>query len=155
MTELKTKRTTIHLSTDDEIRALISKETDPEMIKAYGEMLEGAINNPLCREWYAPFIIKLTDGTYIGDLCFKGLSSDGITEIGYGFSPEYWGKGYATEVVHYIVSWAFQNPKVKKIEAETLESNIPSQRVLIKCGFVRNGQFGEEGPRFEIKRVDL
>ena len=84
----------------------------------------------------------------MGDLCFKGLSADGVTEIGYGLLEEHWGKGYATEAVKAAVDWAASQQGVKTIEAETEEWNTASKRVLEKAGFVPTGKNGEEGPRF-------
>ena len=42
------------------------------------------------REWYALWEIRLLDNPQIsiGTLSFKGLSSDGTTEIGYGIYPD-------------------------------------------------------------------
>ena len=64
----------------------------------------------------------------------------------------YWNQGYATEAVKAVLTWAFQNPKVTAIEAETDAENTASKRVLEKCGFVSNGKIGEEGPRFTVTR---
>jgi RimJ/RimL family protein N-acetyltransferase len=44
-------------------------------------------------------MIEKTDGTHIGDLCFKGLQENGIAEIGYGILEEHQSQGYATEAV--------------------------------------------------------
>lgn len=150
---IKTKRLTIRIASDDEMRDLIKNETDEEMKEAYGEMLESCIANPDLREWYAAWLVFLPDGERVGDLCFKGLSSDGVVEIGYGFIPEHWGKGYATEAVGAMTEWALKQPGVKFVEAETDENNIASQKVLKKCGFVPTGKNGEEGPRFVWREV--
>jgi ABC-type glutathione transport system ATPase component len=41
---------------------------------------------------------RLLNSIRIGDLCFKGLREDGITEIGYGILEEHRGQGYATPI---------------------------------------------------------
>lgn len=41
------------------------------------------------------FVMRLKDGTHIGELSFKGIDLNGAAEIGYGISTEYKGKGYA------------------------------------------------------------
>lgn len=145
---LKTERLIIRIASDEEMRRLISEENDPELKKAYGEMLQGCIDCPEQRQWYAVWFIELPTGECIGDLCFKGLSDDGSVEIGYGLFPEYWGKGYATEAVKAVTAWAAAQTGVIKIEAETDAGNIASQKVLARCGFVPTGENGEEGPRF-------
>lgn len=136
------------------MRSHISAETDEEMKKAYTEMLEGCVTHPDQWNWYAMWMIELKDGTHIGDLCFKGLEPDGSAEIGYGILEAYQENGYAAEAVKAAVEWAFRDPKVTAIEAETEPDNKASQRVLEKCGFVPNGKTGKEGPRFSLKPTD-
>ena len=134
------------------METIISSETTAELKGAYSEMLDGCLQNPNQWEWYAIWIIELNDGTHIGDLCFKGLDSNGVAEIGYGILEEYQGQGYATEAVKAALRWAFQNPNVTAIEAETDADNAASKRVLEKCGFVANGIIGKEGPRYTLKQ---
>ena len=147
---IKTERMTIRILSDDEMRKLIEKQTDEEMKKAYGEMLQGCLDHPEQRAWYAVWVMEDFEGNTIGDLCFKGLDEKGCAEIGYGLAPEYWGKGYATEAVRALIRWAASQNGVRCIEAETDPDNIASQRVLEKCGFVPTGALGEEGPRFAL-----
>ncbi|KAL7903426.1 acyl-CoA N-acyltransferase [Trichoderma sp. SZMC 28014] len=74
-----------------------------------------------------------------------GLESKGDVyyrtwELGYWFTPSAWGKGYATEFVKALVPWAFETwPRLNRIEAMAYERNEASQKVLRKCGFVREG----------------
>jgi len=145
---METKRLTIRLLTDAEMETLIISQTDAGIQAAYGEMLAGCLAHPGSRQWYAVWQIALTDGTPVGDLCFKGVSGDGTVEIGYGIYPEYEGKGYMTEAVTAMTQWAATQPGVKRVEAETEPDNGASQRVLSKAGYVPTGTMGEEGPRF-------
>ena len=147
-----TRRLKIYTTTKEQMEGVIAAETDPEMKKAYGEMLEGCLKEPAKWEWYAMWKIELLNGTPIGDMCFKGLDEKGLPEIGYGIDEEYQGHGYATEAVKAAVKWAFSKPEVNAVEAETDPDNIASQKVLEKCGFQPNGEMGEEGPRFVVSR---
>ena len=149
---IETKRLKIYPASRDQMEAAIAAETDIEMKKAYTEMLEGCLKYPGQWDWYAMWMIEQKDGTHIGDLCFKGLNADGTAEIGYGILDEFQGQGYATEAVEAALDWAFRNPNVTAIEAETDPENTASQRVLAKCGFTANGKTGEEGPRFEFRK---
>lgn len=145
---MQTERIQLRLAENEEMQRLIDAQTDAELKQAYREMLEGCIAHPEQRMWYGVWMMELTDGTYIGDLCFKGLSADGTVEIGYGLLPEYWNRGYATEAVRAMTLWAAKQPGVRRIEAETEPANSASQRVLEKAGYCKTGQIGEEGPRF-------
>ena len=149
---IETKRLIIYPAAQNQMEDFIADQNNDVLKAAYSEMLEGCLKHPDKLEWYAIWMIELKDGTHIGELCFKGLDSNGIAEIGYGISEEYQNQGYATEAVKAVLTWAFQNPKVTAIEAETDAENISSKRVLEKCGFVPDGKIGDEGPRFTITR---
>ena len=149
---IETKNLKIYAASQDEMEKFIESQTDNVLKIAYKEMLNGCIENPEQWEWYAIWMIELKDGTHIGELCFKGLNSNGIAEIGYGIIEKYQGHGYATEAVKAISKWAFQEPKVLAIEAETDDKNIASKKVLKKCGFVFTGKNGKEGPRYKLTR---
>ena len=152
---LNTERLRIYPASREQMETMIASEQEEELKKAYTEMLEGCLRHPDQWEWYVIWIIEKTDGTHIGDLCFKGLREDGIAEIGYGILEEHQGQGYATEAVQAACHWAFLHPDVRSLEAETDAENAASQRVLEKCGFRPNGTFGEEGPRFTLGRLDV
>ena len=147
---IATERLMIFPATREQMEATIAAEADAEMKKAYTEMLQGCLQNPDRWNWYAMWVIARQDGTPVGDLCFKGLDERGVPEIGYGVMEAYQGRGYATEAVKAALGWAFRQPGVTAAEAETDPGNLASQRVLAKCGFVPNGETGEEGPRFTL-----
>ena len=148
-----TKRIKILPANRQQMEEAIASTPDPELKKAYSEMLAGCIEHPDQWDWYAMWNIENEDGIHIGDLCFKGYE-DGINpEIGYGIEDEYQGRGYATEAVKLALEWAFSHPGVIAVEAETDPDNIASQKVLAKCGFKANGIIGEEGPRFIVKNI--
>ena len=147
---IETNRLKIHASSRDEMETFIEAQTADVLKAAYTEMLDGCLEHPDQWEWYAIWMIELKDGTHVGELCFKGLSADGIAEIGYGISEEYQSNGYATEAVKAILEWAFSHPEVVTVEAETDPDNTASIRVLEKCGFAPNGVLGEEGPRWAV-----
>ncbi len=149
---LNTERLRIYPATQGQMEAMIASEQDEDLRKAYTEMLDGCLQHPDQWDWYAVWMIEKTDGTHIGDLCFKGLRENGNAEIGYGILEAFQGQGYATEAVRAACRWAFLHPDVTALEAETDAGNAASQRVLEKCGFRPNGTFGEEGPRFTLGR---
>ena len=150
---IETKRLKIYPASQKQMEAFIAAQTVDVLRAAYSEMLSGALTHPDRWEWYAIWMIELKDGTHIGELCFKGLSNDGITEIGYGTAEDYQGCGYATEAVNATVLWALNQFGVECVTAETEIDNIASVRVLEKCGFIRTGTFGEEGPIFSRKKM--
>lgn len=151
---IETERLRIYPSTQSQMENMIASETDGGLRAAYSEMLEGGLNHPDQWEWFVLWMIELHGGTCVGGLCFKGLNSDGSAEIGYGISDGHQSNGYATEAVRAVCAWAFQNPAVTRIEAETDTDNTASRRVLEKCGFVASGKLDEEGLRFVLDRKE-
>ena len=149
---VETERMYLYPLRDEEMRLVIEKESDPEMKQAYMEMLEGSLSNSDKRIWYAIWNMELKDesGIIVGDFCFKGLSDDGVIEIGYGLKEEYRHHGYMTEAVKVITEWALSQDGVKQVEAETDAENIASQKAFLQSGFISNGKMGEEGPRFVV-----
>jgi [ribosomal protein S5]-alanine N-acetyltransferase len=62
-------------------------------------------------------------------------------DLGYRFLKKSWGKGYATESSKATVEYAFNELKLPVIYAIADISNLQSQKVLKKCGFIENGVF--------------
>jgi len=60
--------------------------------------------------------------------------SDGIFGMGYGFHPDHWGKGYATEMGTAVISAIFARYPAVAIKAGVWTDNPASGRVLEKLG---------------------
>ncbi len=56
------------------------------------------------------------------------------TEIGWGISPDYWGKGYATEAARASRDWAFSNLEINELISVIHPENEASKRVAIRIG---------------------
>ena len=151
--QIKTKRLLLTPMSEGELEQRIRQMPEGELRQAYKEMLEGCRKEPENWLWYTPWKIQLkTDGTLIGDLCFKGAPVKGTVEWGYGLEQAFWGQGYMTEAARVMLDWAFSQRDVYAVEAETLSENTASQRVLEKLEFKPLGIDGEEGPRFRREK---
>ena len=60
-------------------------------------------------------------------------------EIGYNLLPQFWKKGFATEITLSLVKYAFETMLAERIEALVIQDNIGSCRVLEKAGFRLEG----------------
>ena len=88
--------------------------------------------------------------TAIGSIDYKRMPDEnGVSEIGYGMSPQYEGHGYMTEAVLAMLSFGKENG-VKKVVADTLIDNVKSQNVLRRCRFSKTGK---EENKFWFARV--
>lgn len=57
-------------------------------------------------------------------------------ELGYWLGEEFWGKGIITNVVQDMIQYAFKTFDISRIYARPFGSNIGSQKVLEKAGFM-------------------
>ncbi|MDB5263882.1 MAG: family N-acetyltransferase, partial [Adhaeribacter sp.] len=57
-------------------------------------------------------------------------------ELGYWLAEPYWGKGIITKAIRQMVDFAFQHPDIERIFARPFGTNLASQRVLEKAGFI-------------------
>lgn len=72
----------------------------------------------------------------VADFCFKGAPDHaGEIEIGYGTYEEFQGKGIMTEALGAMIEWAFSQPNVNTILAETDQTNAASHKTLLKNNF--------------------
>lgn len=56
-------------------------------------------------------------------------------EIGYWLSELHWGKGIMSDAVEALVAHAFSETQWLRLFATIFQHNLPSMRVLEKCGF--------------------
>ncbi len=81
-------------------------------------------------------VIHKAKRVMIGDLCFKGSpNKKGEVEVGYGTYTDFQSNGFMTEALGALVRWAFDQPGVLSILAETDKYNYPSHKTLSKNGF--------------------
>ena len=62
-------------------------------------------------------------------------------ELGYWIAEPFWNNGIITKVILQIVEYGFANFDINRIYASTFGSNMASQKVLIKCGFILEAKF--------------
>ncbi|WP_368654972.1 GNAT family N-acetyltransferase [Ornithinibacillus sp. 4-3] len=75
-------------------------------------------------------------------------------EVSYQFLPNWWGEGYATEVVQLIIDYALNELNFSKIVAETQTANTSSCKLLERLGMKleqKISRFGAEQAIYSIK----
>ncbi|MCL2507930.1 MAG: GNAT family N-acetyltransferase [Oscillospiraceae bacterium] len=86
--------------------------------------------------------IFLNDGTVIGDVALQSIDRvNRSCSLGMGMAKiENRGKGYGTQALRLILEYGFNNQGFERITANTMEINIPAQKVLEKLGFILEGR---------------
>ncbi len=90
---------------------------------------------------YNFLLFRLEDRTMVGGI---GLSNvrRGVAEsgsLGYWVGERYARQGYMTEGLRLMLSFAFQQLRLHRVEAATLPHNAPSRHLLLKSGFREEG----------------
>ncbi len=107
------------------------------------------IQTPAESEWLHWYWIQqgqtAAERVLIGVSGFSPPTEDGTIEIAYSMLEEFWGFGYATEASKRLIAWAFSQPEVSRIVAETLPEKIPSIHVLERNGFCKVDEASDKG----------
>ena len=122
----------------DEFSTLGIPENLEETKERVNSMIKPQSNkNRKSYDW--KILIKNTD-TFIG-LAGMSLSLDKfkLGEIYYELHPNYWGKGYGTEISKELIKTGFDKFHLHKVEAGVATENTKSIRILEKCGMTKEG----------------
>jgi len=93
-------------------------------------------------EGYAYLIFAEAGSLLIGGLNLSNVRR-GVAQaaaIGYWMGAPHAGRGLMTDALRAAVGFAFTTLRLNRLEAACLPSNAPSQRVLEKAGFTREGR---------------
>jgi len=89
----------------------------------------------------------LAQRALIGRAVLRHLEVEGAdeVEVGYGFYPEFWGRGLATEVACACVRIGRAQLGLQSVVAVTLPTHRASQRVMLKAGLAYERDIIHEG----------
>lgn len=115
--------------------------TDLEGALAHIKMINDKIDENTDINWA---VTEKENDTCIGIMGFYRTQPEHHrTELGYMMAPSHWGRGYVTEAVHSLLTYAFKEVKFHSIEAVIDARHGASERVLQKNGFVKEAHFKE------------
>jgi [ribosomal protein S5]-alanine N-acetyltransferase len=117
-----------------------SKEFLQKIITAYKE-------RPGMGRWG---MYSTANGEFVGSFAVIPVEHTDMLQLGYALLKENWGIGYATESLKGGIEYVFGPLGLSEIAAITYPENIPSQKVLLKNGFVFDKTFTEEGKELHI-----
>lgn len=102
-------------------------------------------------EWITLGIFTRDEDLLVGKCMLFNYDRDSRrAEIGFGIARSAWGKGYIQEAGSALIDYAFNQLKLRRIEAEIDPQNVASGKALERLGFVQEGLLRE---RWEINGV--
>lgn len=88
---------------------------------------------------------KLTN-EHIGEIGYTVLDFTPVgkhVEVGYFIRDKFRGLGYTAEALKEIIRFAFEENDVFRISCGCLKENTASERVMQKCGMIKEAEFKE------------
>jgi ribosomal-protein-alanine N-acetyltransferase len=85
-------------------------------------------------------IVQRKDEKLIGNCMLHSFEAQHRrAEIAFNITRQYWGHGYATEVVREVIVFSFRNWELNRIGGTCMTENLASARVLEKVGMTFEG----------------
>tara|TARA_R110000868_G_scaffold208838_3_gene458384 strand:- start:1462 stop:2013 length:552 start_codon:yes stop_codon:yes gene_type:complete len=96
-------------------------------------------------------------GQFVGRAGIRRVEIEGesVIEVGYVLLPEFWDKGFATEMAVASIEIAFTHLSMKELVAFTSTTNKLSQRVMDKAGLKFQHTFTHFGEEHVLYRITL
>lgn len=138
---METKRTIFSIPSETDYQEILKLKTSVQVRKYLG----GPVSEANFKDIFEQIISANKPEIYwvardknsnnlVGLLSITEHPNNEHLEVSYEINPNFWGKGYATEVVQRVIQYAFDELKLDKIIAETQKKNQASIRVLEKLG---------------------
>ncbi|NNM58754.1 MAG: GNAT family N-acetyltransferase [Legionellales bacterium] len=133
----------IKLRSDADVMRYIGKNGATQTQQEIAQFLESAIAYQAKHGFGFCSVFEKKSENFVGQagLCHLGFDENQTEiEIAYRLHKDYWGKGYATELVRALIEWGFEHLPVKKLIAAIHPENIASKRVLEKVDMLYIGK---------------
>jgi ribosomal-protein-alanine N-acetyltransferase len=97
------------------------------------EVMQYSTNNP---GFGRMAVLNKLSGEFVGSFAIIPIEQIDLMQLGYSLLPNFWGRGYATELVRHGLIYIFTSTDIEEIFGVTESLNTASQHVLLKSGFV-------------------
>ncbi|MGA9343232.1 MAG: GNAT family N-acetyltransferase [Rhodanobacteraceae bacterium] len=131
--------TVVRLNADPRVMQYISgPKTREESERMFADRVLGYYDeHPGLGVWAT---LERASGECIGLHLLNHIQGESIIQLGYVLFPQFWGRGYATEMGIAILRYGFVELGLPRVAGITDLPNTASQRVLEKCGLRRDGE---------------
>lgn len=142
----------------DNLEFIVPDNWPPDFLDedALLHVLRGYEINPENLKFPLYLIVIKEEKVVAGVAGYKSAPDEtGEVEIGYSVLEQYRRNGIATEAVNALVDNAFSFRNITSVTAETLPVLTASVGVLLKCGFVFEGEGSEPGAiKYRIQKEE-
>ncbi len=145
--QLDSKRLYLRRITQSDLNYLLKLDSNPEVMRYIGpvkterDQIQRVIDYII--DYYSQkpglgIFAAITKDTqeFIGWFELANLEKTEEIELGYRLLPEFWDKGYASEMSTVLRDYAFDKIGLQRIAGITHHENFASQRVLQKTGLI-------------------
>lgn len=157
---LTTERLALRRFTMDDLDLLVRLHTDIRVMRHAGGLLTREQSLEVLRERTVDYYeqhpglgvwatIERSSGECVGLHLLNNIRGETDIQVGYLLYPEYWGRGYATEMAVRVLRYGFETLGLPQIAAITDLENLASQRVLLKAGLLRKGERSLAHPAYQ------
>jgi RimJ/RimL family protein N-acetyltransferase len=127
-----------HLANNANIATMVSRMPHPYTAKDAADFVRRTNAGEIGKCIYA--ITRGDNGAFLGCCALEPQRDESTLEIGYWLGEPHWNQGYGTEAAHALIDMAFRTRShIDHIDARCRVTNIPSKRVIQKCGFQFQG----------------
>jgi [ribosomal protein S5]-alanine N-acetyltransferase len=123
--------------------ALIDKFDSEKDILPFFERVMDNNSRQLDRKAFEFAVYLSSDNSFVGfadiEIHNKNIAG-GCAEIGYFLLPQFWGKGYATEIAKMLVAVCFKFLDLHRVSARCNSNNSRSEKVMKKAGMIKEGE---------------
>ena len=144
---IETERLLLRPMTREDVPALCQWMPDKALYTYWGKNPGKAEKNPAllfdkeekpAKRFHLGIALK-ENNQVIGDLWVYLIENDRMASVAIRLSGSHHGKGYGTESLSAITDFCFAKTELQRLWAEVDIRNVASQRILEKCGYLKEG----------------
>lgn len=124
---------------DEKVQSMYSEPTYTTE-NAVKELLDQYIGSYKNKDYYRWAIIAKENNECIGQIAYFLVdTTNHFAEIEYCIGAGFQCNGYATEATKAVIQYGFEQIRLHKVQICHKSINIPSKKVIEKCGFHHEG----------------
>lgn len=126
-------------ASDENVQKMYSEPTyhTPEEVRGLLDKYISSYEREDCYRWA---VIDKQNGECVGQIAYFLVDNKNhFAEIEYCIGADFQCRGYATEATKAVIDFGFRSMNLHKVQICTKTINVPSKKVIEKCGFTYEG----------------